>query len=262
MSDLLKVRVGGSSYLCKWEEQKNPIFLTYFDNFDSQTGTDHPKIGNDYILTEYTGSVSSLSSVIRSWNGYNIPFLCQGNSSTLDIAGSFSIDKKVISMENLFFCPEAHNRTSSTEILFEILAGSKTISSSPGLSHRPVMIISAYDSLENNWYVDRSWSSSGSYTGTYTLLQNNGIDVDAYHHRAAVYDFNENKLYAYVDGLLCFVDDFSAYYTDGMSLSIYFNFYFRNNWNMYASQFAVFDFDKSTQNRTTYPVPTKPYWNF
>lgn len=44
MSDLLKIRIGGSSYLCKWNGIKT-IYNTDFSSFDVVNKIDYPKIG-------------------------------------------------------------------------------------------------------------------------------------------------------------------------------------------------------------------------
>ena len=60
MSDLLKVRVGGRDYLCKWDGIKT-IYSTDFSSFDVVNKIDYPKVGQQtsYNNTNKTYFISS-----------------------------------------------------------------------------------------------------------------------------------------------------------------------------------------------------------
>ena len=90
MSDLLKVKVGGSSYLCKWEEPV--IYKTNFTNFDVNTLTDIPIKGETVTYTKGQGgfTIQSSSNGLLLNGGYSYD-----NSLYAVLSTDFSTAKEV-----------------------------------------------------------------------------------------------------------------------------------------------------------------------
>lgn len=241
---------------------KSMLYLSYFDKLNVSTGADTPEIG--------TSSISSFSGTIgkttRKYKNDYINFLCNISSCVLtEILDTTSLPE-VVSIEWLDYFPSKYNMDSGTYAggQFNINSSGSTVelvsSVSSGIG---VTINNANNTLSANWGTNRSWSDPSSYTGGYSIVYNSTMTIGKLYHFAVVYDFGEKKMYGYVDGDLAVVNDFSSLTNIDLNSSslnvIKINY---SNWQTFSSQYAVFDYDKSTDNRTKYRVPNEPYWNF
>lgn len=256
MSDLLKVRVGGSSYLCKWEPKEKPFYLSYFDRLNLTTGEDIPVIGSSSL----TFKAGTAKKTIRKYKNSYITFLTGPNN--LLVYDINSILPPVISVEWLDYFFDFFTWDSGTYAGFAVGANSKDIqiasSDSNGIG---VTINNPNNTPYQNWYYNRNWSDSGSYTGSYALYYGPNMQPKKCYHYAVVYDFVEKKMYGYVEGDLVIVNDFSSFdigELGNLQLKSHFNKIY-NNWSTLNSQYAAFNFDKSYNNRMNYKVPTDLY---
>ena len=233
-----------------------PFYLSYFDRLNLTTGDDIPVIGSS-SLTSKSGTVRK---TIRKYKDSYISFLTGPNNGL--VYGINSVLSPIISVEWLDYFFNFYSSHNGTYGGFLVNANSKEIeilsSDSTGIG---VTINNPNNTPYQNWYYDRSWSDSNSYTGSYALYYGPNMQPKKCYHYATVYDFVEKKMYGYVEGDLVIVNDFSSFdigELGNMQLKALFAKNY-SSWSTLNSQYAAFNFDKSYNNRMNYRVPTDLY---
>lgn len=234
-----------------------PFYLSYFDRLNLTTGDDIPVIGSSSLILKS----GTAKKTIRKYKNSYISFLT-GPDNLLVYGINSILSSQVISIEWLDYFFDFFNRDNGIYAGIAVVANSKDIQISSSASNGiGVTIDYPNNTPYQNWYYDRIWSDSGSYTGSYALYYGPNMQPKKCYHYAVVYDFTEKKMYGYVEGDLVIVNDFSSFdigELGDIQLKPHFNKTY-GNWNSLNSQYAAFDFDKSYNNRMNYGVPTDLY---
>ena len=244
------------------------LYLSYFNNLNVQTLADTPIVGSS-ATTEYYGTAGK---TVRKFKGQYINFICNGGTGSQHFVQRIipaSNTPNIFSLEWLDYFPTYYNGQSATYKGLEAFINSisKRIVSLSSMTDTGVFTVNDQNNqLSSGWEkVDtRTWSESSSYSGKYTYIKNSSVmTIKQCHHFACVFDFNENKLYLYVDGNLANINNFSSLGSIPIDdVIIMLRNYNDMGWWTLCTQFCVFGFDKSTNNRANYPVPLSLYHDF
>lgn len=228
------------------EPNHRTLYLSYFDNFDDSTSTDYPLIGpsSTDFKTDSTSTYNKASMTILG-QSVNACFANSGGSSS-SIGISHGIDLDISKYDI---------------ISAECFAKFQTIRSDYGWRFY----------ISRNWsdHISRQGSSLGAYvtsgttfyngaTGTQDSFSNFGLTIvnGTIYFLSVVIDRINNCTYYYVNGTLYQKSPRTtnrlAFVANPYGYSTGYN-------NITWTQSAVFNWNKSTNNHSEYPVPTELY---
>ena len=264
--NLLKIRLGGTERLVKYNgTNKGFLYLTYLDNYDSSTFTDTPKIGDPTVYTTYNSFIPS--SVQRAYGDYQIPFFCNSTTREGNLWGGFLSFElpEIMSVEWIESYPAIGTSSFGMPGGISIVNSGKT--TGLGIHGCLTNVIGCelsdnHNTLQPNWYSERNYYSSSSYTGYYRYYYPNNYYslLNTNIHIAAVIDTTNKYAKLYYNGTLAITHNFAS--LSGVKYIKIDPGYFYTGYQAYRTQFCVRNGDCSTDGGTTYPVPDKPYWDF
>ena len=258
---------GGAKRLLKFKpSNKSFLYLTYYDNYDSTTLTDTPKIGDPVTYSVYKLFVPA--SVLRTYGDYQMPFLCNSTTKEGNLwNGYLNFDlPQVFSLEWIENYPTMGTSSFGMPGGFKI---GKSSNRNIGICLNGVVtnvigleISDYYNSLQSGWYSERNYRTTSSYTNyvRYYYRSNNSSLRNTNIHIAIVVNLETRLAKIYYNGSLAVTHNFSSL-TDAKYISINPGYWY-NGYQAYRTQFCVRNGDFSINEGINYKVPEAPYWDF
>jgi hypothetical protein len=240
MSDLLKVKVGGKNYLCRWEKAIGSfIYLTYFNNYDSATRTDTPLIGPQ---TTYSNSLNLNN---YTWDGNNVKFACPTNNTSYNAALSVELPT-VFSVELVVFATGSGSSSGGSP--YGIYDKNGVWIASGCLTNWICLDVANYNiQFKNGAYTGRTYSN-------HIYVVQNQI-YNQFVKCAFVCDNETKVVKCYFNGTLVAIISNSNYDFS----SINFSAYKYSSYTFDYSQFCIRKGDCSINEGNNYPIETDPY---
>lgn len=276
MSDLLKVKIGGHDYLCKWESPlpHGLVYLTYFEDIVASDSSVTPTSRKGPTGTYGNGSAPNGASteLIPQEGGEYAGVPALHLNYLTSISSSINVQNEPVSLLHELF-------TGSGSVSIEIMLYIPTFYAQGGNYWMGLGIndpVGQYFTLGINTYsFDRgilvgfpyktgcnaasgfhAFWHDGSRTVSFSSDDSMERRSTGIHHIAVVIDRANNETRGYIDGTLAGTMASASF--DVTTITPYNAL----NHTILMTQFAIFADERSTDNGATYPVPTKPYVKF
>ena len=275
MSDLLKVKIGGTSFLCKWEPPlpAGMEYLTYFEGIDASDNPATPisRVGPTGTYSNgaapYGASTGTISFEGSQYD--NVPALHLNYNTYIESGSRYEPAQLLqnlqagtgsISIETILYIPTFYAQGGNSWMGISISTsnskyftlGINTYSGERGiLVGLPGEMAITPETGFNTYRPDGSNSACVSVDDSMER-RSTGI-----HHLAIVLDKTNGETRCYIDGAHA-ATMATATFSQITGITPYNSL----NDTILITQFAIFSRDRSTDNGATYPVPVKPYIKF
>ena len=276
MSSLLKIRIGSSSYLCKWKPPmpKGLRYLTYFEGISPADNPVSPESrkGPAGVFSNPSAPYGASTVTVPQDGGVyaGVPALQFIRKDTAATAGSSTeltamVDsmmsgKGSVSLETVLYVGSLAAQGNKWMGIGIELTGGKYFTLGINTyddTTRGILVgfpkVTTYSAADGFHAFEQDNDKTVSFSSD-DAAERLGLGI---HHLAVVMDRVAGRTRGYIDGALAGTMD-TATFTTVSDVTIYNSL----NTSILTTQFAIFDGDRSTDGGAAYPVPAKPYTKF